>query len=340
MKKTMKRLIAALIAVLTLTAVLSMSSFAATQKTVKKYKEYTVLGDSVAAGYSHPGYDINHDYNKIEWNLVPGTYPAIVGKATGAKVHQLAHSGYRSTDLRALLCNDYNGDGMSPLRLPSINNDARHLNVDQLNVLRAAFQNDIKKSDLITVNIGINDSTQPLMITMETLQADLGILGSQMLALLDPFNYVKNTLLNLEKLTVDAQFYAALAQAELNSFRMFSENFDAIIVRIHELNPNAKVVVVGLYNASENDTIPSGGIGIPIGDIFGSIYANMNQYMQSGSPYASMGYYTFVDTWGISSHMNDPESPIYRADNHPTLKGHQQIADRIFAVLPTKSAKK
>ena len=45
MKKTMKRLIAALIAVLTLTAVLSMSSFAATQKTVKKYKVYTVLGD-------------------------------------------------------------------------------------------------------------------------------------------------------------------------------------------------------------------------------------------------------------------------------------------------------
>ncbi|MGX8691443.1 MAG: hypothetical protein ACSW70_02390, partial [Eubacteriales bacterium] len=177
MKKTMKRLIAALIAVLTLTAVLSMSSFAATQKTVKQYKVYTVLGDSVAAGYSHPGYDINHDYNKIEWNLVPGTYPAIVGKATGAKVHQLAHSGYRSTDLRALLCNDFNGDGMSPLRLPSINNDARHLNVDQLNVLRAAFQQDIRDSGLITVNIGINDSTQPLMITMETLQADLGILG-------------------------------------------------------------------------------------------------------------------------------------------------------------------
>ena len=139
---------------------------------------------------------------------------------------------------------------------------------------------------------------------------------------------------------VDAQFYAALAQAELTSFRMFSENFDAIVSRIHELNPEAKLIVVGLYNASENDTIPSGGIGIPIGDIFGSIYANMNQYMQSGSPYASMDYYTFVDTWGISSHMNDPESPIYRADNHPTLKGHQQIADRIFAVLPTKSAKK
>lgn len=339
MKKTMKRLIAALVAVLTLTAVLSMSSFAATEKTVKKYKEYTVLGDSVAAGYSHPGYDMNHDYNKIEWNLVPDTYPDIIGKATGATVHQLAHSGYRTTDLRALLCNDYNGDGMSPLRLPSVNNDARHLNVDQLNVLRKAFQTDIVNSDLITLNIGINDSTQPLMIAMETLIADLGILGNEALALLDPFNFVKNTLLNVQTLAVDAQFYVALAQAELTSFRMFSENFDAIVSRIHELNPNAKLVVVGLYNASENDTIPSGGIGIPIGDIFGSLYANMNEYMQNGSPYASQGYYTFVDTWGISSHMNDPESPMYRGDNHPTLKGHRQIAERIFAVLPTKSSK-
>ena len=337
MKKTMKRLIAALVAVLTLTAVLSMSSFAATAKNVKSYKVYTVLGDSVAAGYSHPGYDMNHDYNKVEWNLVPDTYPDILGKAVKAEtIHQLAHSGYRTTDLRALLYNDYNGDGMSPLRLPSINDDARHLNVDQLNVLRKAFQNDIAKSNLITLNIGINDSTQPLMITMETLMADVGVLGNQVAALLDPFNYVKNTLNNINTLTVDAQFYAALAQAELTSFRMFSENFDAIVSRIHELNPKAKLIVVGLYNASEIDTIPSGGIGIPIGDIFGSLYANMNNYMQNGSPYASMGYYTFVDTWGISSHMNDPESPMYRGDNHPTLKGHAQIAERILAVLPTR----
>lgn len=337
MKKTMKRLIAALVAVLTLTAVLSMSSFAATARNVKTYETYTVLGDSVAAGYSHPGYDMNHDYNKIEWNLVPDTYPDILGKAVKAEtIHQLAHSGYRTTDLRALLYNDYNGDGMSPLRLPSINNDARHLNVDQLNVLRKAFQDDITNSKLITLNIGINDSTQPLMITMETLTADVGVLGNQVAALLDPFNYVKNTLNNINTLVVDAQFYAALAQAELTSFRMFSENFDAIVSRIHELNPEAKLIVVGLYNASENDTIPSGGIGIPIGDIFGSLYANMNNYMQNGSPYASKGYYTFVDTWGISSHMNDPESPMYRGDNHPTLKGHQQIADRILAVLPTR----
>ena len=115
-------------------------------------------------------------------------------------IHQLAHSGYRTTDLRALLYNDYNGDGMSPLRLPSINDDARHLNVDQLNVLRKAFQNDIAKSNLITLNIGINDSTQPLMITMETLMADVGVLGNQVAALLDPFNYVKNTLNNINTL--------------------------------------------------------------------------------------------------------------------------------------------
>lgn len=334
MKKTIKRLIAALVAVLTLTAVLSMSSFAATEQNVKQYKVYTVLGDSVAAGYSHPGYDMNHDYNKIEWNLVPNTYPDIVGRATGARVHQLAHSGYRSTDLRALLCNDYNGDRMSPLRLPSTNNDARHMNYDQLNVLRQAFQDDIRQSDLITVNIGINDSTQPLMITMETLMADFGILGAEMMAVLDPFNFVKNTLNNLSTLMTDAVFYTALAEAELNSFRAFSENFDAIICRIHELNPNAKVVVIGLYNASENDTVPTGGFGIPIGEVFGAIYQNMNQHMQYNCQYRD--WYTFVDTWGISSHMNDPASPMYRGDNHPTLTGHRQIADRIFAVLPAR----
>ena len=336
MMKTMKRLLAALVAVLTLTAVLSMSSFAATRTNCKHYKEYTVLGDSIAAGYSHPGYNMVHDFTQLEWALVPDTYPDIIAKATGAKTHMLAKSGYRSTDLRALLYNDYDGDGMSPLRLPSTNSDMRHMDYAKLNEFRAAYQDDIRNSDLITLNIGMNDATQPLMITFETLAADMGVLGSQLAAVLDPFNYVKNTLLNMQTLMTDAQFYVALAQAELTSVRMFSENFDAIISRIHELNPNATVVVIGLYNASENDTIPSGGVGFPLDTVFAPIYQNFNNYMQSGSPYASQGWYTYVDAWGISSHMNDPSSPMYLGDNHPTLTGHGQIADRVLAVLPSR----
>lgn len=335
MKKTMKKFIAALVAVLTLAAMLSMSSFAATRTNVRQYTYYTVLGDSVAAGYSHPGYDMNHDYNKTEWNLVPGTYPAIVGKAVKAKtIRQLAHSGYRTTDLRALLYNDYNGDGMSPLRLPSWNNDERHLNVDQLNVLRKNFQNYIKKSKLITVNIGVNDGTQPLLIAVETVQRDLGILGNEALAFLNPFTLLQETLNNMALLGTDLEFYAALAQAQLTATRTFPENFDAIMYRIHELNPSAKVVVVGLYHASENETLPQGGFGIPIGEVLGNMYRQFNDYMQNGCPYRD--WYTYVDVWGISSHMNDPSSPLYRADSHPTLTGHGQIADRILAVLPTK----
>ncbi len=336
MKKKLTRLFAVLVAVLTLTAVLSMSSFAATRTKCRHYDTYTVLGDSIAAGYSHPGYNMVHDYNNVEWVTVPNTYPDIIQKATKSNIHMLAKSGYRSTDLRALLYNDYNGDGMSPLRLPSTNDDQRHMNYDKLNEFRAAYQNDIRNSDLITLNIGMNDATQPLMITYETFAADLGVLGSEMMALLDPFNFVKNTLLNMQTLMTDAQFYVALAQAELTAIRMFSENFDAIIARIHELAPNAKIVVVGLYNASENDTIPKGGMGIPLDQFFSPIYQNFNDYMQNGSPYASQGIYTYVDVWGISSHMNDPSSALYLADNHPTLTGHGQIADRILAVLPKK----
>ena len=336
MKKRLTKLLAALLAVLTLVAVLSMSSFAATRTQSKTYKTYTVLGDSVAAGYSHPGYDMNHNYNKVEWNLVPNTYPDIVRKAVKATtVHQLAHSGYRSTDLRALLYNDYNGDGMSPLRLPSWNDDARHMNYDQLNVLRSAFQDDIRNSDLITVNIGINDATQPLLIAVETVQRDLGILGSEALAFLNPITLLQESLNNAALLGTDGEFYLALAQAQLTATRNFPGNFDAIIERIHQLNPKAKVVVIGLYHASENETLPQGGFGIPIGDVLGNMYQQFNYYMREGSPYAGK-YYTYVDVWGISSHMNDPSSPIYRADSHPTLTGHGQIADKVLAVLPTK----
>ena len=43
--------------------------------------------------------------------------------------------------------------------------------------------------------------------------------------------------------------------------------------------------------------------------------------------------YTYVDMTDVKTHMNDPESPMYGADFHPTYNGHRQIANRVLKAL-------
>ena len=41
----------------------------------------------------------------------------------------------------------------------------------------------------------------------------------------------------------------------------------------------------------------------------------------------------FIDITDVKTHMNDPESPMYGADFHPTYNGHRQIANRVLKVI-------
>ena len=129
MKKT-RKLLAIL---LTLALVLSFTSvFAFAAKKPKTYSKYdinkdgkvvyTVLGDSIAAGYSLPGF-VEDSKWKASWPVVDGSYPQYVGQAIGAnKIYQDAHIGLRSHDLRYLLCEDYPGDIAVGWRVPTTDN--------------------------------------------------------------------------------------------------------------------------------------------------------------------------------------------------------------------------
>ena len=167
MKHT-KKIIALLLAVMMLISCTAVASFAATKKkTYSKYDYnkdgkviYTVLGDSIAAGYSLPGF-VEDTKWKATWPVVEGSYPQYVGQAIGAKkIYQDAHIGLRSTDLRYLLCEDYPGDIAVGWRVPTTDN-YRTVDPAGLAEVRKQYLNHIKKADVITLNIGINDLTIP-----------------------------------------------------------------------------------------------------------------------------------------------------------------------------------
>ena len=312
--KIVKRALLALTAVAMMVVLLATSAFAAGKNKNDRYV-YTCFGDSVSAGYGLSGYENNPlDYSQFTWPTMENSFPDIIRDRKNAKLNQFAHSAYRTTDLRVLLDRSFTGDSMAGYRLPSVNNDERNIDWDRVEQYRDVVEAAVKESDLITVEIGVNDASMPALNTTETFSDSL----------------TSALTLNVPRVIKDVTFYGALAEGELNAFRNFSANFDAIIDCIHKYNKDAKIVVIGNFNPMKDYKVPA-GFGLPIGPFVDPIFANQNNYMENQSPMRE--YYSYVDITDVKTHMNDPESPMYGADFHPTYNGHRQIAERVLAKL-------
>ena len=311
--KFVKKMLLALTAVAMMVVLLATSAFAAGNSS-KQYV-YTCFGDSVSAGYGLSGYENNPlDYSQFRWPTQKGSFPAIIRDAKGARLNQFAHSAYRTTDLRVLLDRSFTGDSMAGYRLPSVNNDERNIDWQAVEKYRNAVEKAVRASNLVTVEIGVNDSSMPALNATETFSDSL----------------TSALTLNISRVVKDVTFYGALAEGELNAFRLFSQNFDAIIQGIRNYNKNCKIVVIGNFNPMKDYKVPS-GFGLPIGPLVDPIFANQNNYMQNQCPLRDQ--YTYVDMTDVKTHMNDPESPMYGADFHPTYNGHRQIANRVLKAL-------
>ncbi len=327
MKKT-RKLLAIL---LTLALVLSFTSvFAFAAKKPKTYSKYdinkdgkvvyTVLGDSIAAGYSLPGF-VEDSKWKASWPVVDGSYPQYVGQAIGAnKIYQDAHIGLRSHDLRYLLCEDYPGDIAVGWRVPTTDN-YRTVDPAGLAEVRKQYYNHIKKADVITLGIGINDLTIPSGILDNVQGENLNL----------ALAFWGDMLGNAYKLVDNAAYMAQVSTLLIGFYRQYVTNFNAIIQKIKEINPNAKLLVIGYYNAAQ-DAFIKGALPVDIGALVTPFIDLFNSHAAGAA--AGNGY-TYVKMEHIDTLFCDRTSPGYLNDNHPTAYGHQQMANAILAALET-----
>ena len=103
--KHMRKILALLLTVL-MAALCVVPTFAVSAR----YNTYSVIGDSIAAGYMLPGYKFGGK-KKAAWHLQEGSYPWYIARAVGAKkTYQMAHGGYRTSDVRLILDDTYEGD--------------------------------------------------------------------------------------------------------------------------------------------------------------------------------------------------------------------------------------
>lgn len=319
MRKT-KSILSLLLAVFMIVCCV-VPSFAA-----RRYNSYAVLGDSVPTGYMLNGYKFAGK-KKALWPVVKGSFPEYVAKGVGARnVYQMAHSGYRTADLRRVLDPGFAGDYFNGRRLPTLP-DSMKVDEAALLKLRREVTGYLGKSDLINLHIGGNDSFQFILVLRDMINDDIA--AAEDLRALEGID-LEAALKDIATFAGNSETLYRVLEMELNSIRDFQTNFDACIKRLHEINPRAKLVVISLYNPIDVATIG----GVSLGTLVQPIIDIFNNYMESGCQYRK--YYTLVKPKNLETYVGtgqifaNPDQPL---DVHPTPKGHRQLADQVLAVL-------
>ena len=164
MKRSWKRLLSAALCAALLFGVLGVSALAA--DTSDGYNCYTYLGDSISWGYGLDSSVDNHDPFNVG-RRVEGSFTDLVADALEARnanmtVHPAASSGARLCDFRYLL---ERGMGMeNPYTIEDDWYGQRHPErTERLRAMGSDVVAWVSESDLVTVQLGINDLTAALV---------------------------------------------------------------------------------------------------------------------------------------------------------------------------------
>ena len=359
MKKT-RKLIALLLALVLTMSVLAVSAFAAQKK---QYHAYTFFGDSVTAAAGLPSYYTFYHYNPetgkydgtAEGQRVIGSYADLVAAGVGINnglenYYNESHSGWRTSEVREILDPDYyNDDGAVAKALSEAMANGKA--IAEPAELRPRVVAEIKQSDLITLDLGSNDVQLPIIMSLYSVMnpkasADykawaieemLEQFGTQM----EVISYLAEAVAAMHGVEFALETIGKATLTGLNKFRV---NYPVIINAIHDLNPNADIYVIGLYNPL-SDTKVSDSIPIPIGKVLDPMILSMNLYLSQLNP--ARQYYTYVDAFNTAvlgtinvmdligdGGLSAEGMGEYTLYVHPSEEGHAYIANQVLKAIP------
>jgi len=350
-KKLMTRVAAVVMTLSMLASIAAVYANAATASTVKRYSTYAFLGDSIAAGFSLDDYNKQGKY-VLPWQNIKGSYPNLVSNAVqatsnyGGKTYALAAPGFRTQEVRMLLDDDYSGDTISKKYVGELASASGDI-YDYQNLIakRGYYQKAIKEADLVTLDIGLNDTWLPIS-AISLLWRDTGTGATSVTQAIAYALKEYGTIGNIMAEGLNAMmhivtwpaFLAYMVEIGYDLLEGYNTNYPAIIERIYELNPDVTLVLVGSYNSfSTWEDAPMLG---PMMDVIA--YNKMNQTKKTlAEKYKDKNCY-YVDMQGVELITNSFKECIDRSNGnltivynpHPTAAGHQEMADRIIKALP------
>ena len=341
MKKAIKRTISLAMCAVLLFGALGISAFAETADGNEKlpYKCYTYIGDSIPWGYGlNRELDTGNRDNVCV--RVDGAYTDIVGKVleenNGAEVHAAASSGARASEFRSLF-----EIGMGVAEPYSCTEDwfgSRHPDRTEALLNKAdLICGWVSESDLITVQIGINDITAMLVNSLSaTGVIDLG----KITAISDAESVLEYIQYALNNLREDPMVLDNVIKAFNSEVLTLRRNTAEIVKDVVTLAPEeADILLVGYHNAAQSLRIIPGTDFSIIFEIVNTAIASLNDYYAGlasqygnvyyvSAPYASCFYPQGTD---ITDILADTSAVLLGI--HPDAAGHEYIAQRVLATL-------
>ncbi len=365
MKKMMKKSLAVLLALMMLsTSFVCLAAVELDQDAVKahygQYKNYVLLGDSVASGYRDEMSDDdarNNDlYMDSTYCRYESSYADVLADAIieDKSMTALAAPGFRTIEMRYMLEDAYAATCTDeylfhPSHLYVYENQV--CDCHGVNMLpgsehfRDMFKKSIAEAALITLGIGGNDWGAYLgWVIADILEAE-NVADKYVQMAKDIIDGGETDMATVEKLVEVAHLAGALPTLAqelpqilnygLGNFYM---NWDLMIEDIYALNPDVTLMVVGMsdnslkgknYDYNGVEGAPVEGDAIPeavqpvLKTVVDFIMTVGNTPMIEG---AKKFGYTYVDTDGATY-----------VESHPDADGHVFIANKIIEALPDKA---
>lgn len=342
MSKLLKTIIAICLSAIMISSILCVSAFAAgaDKYSVLPYKYYTYIGDSISWGYGiNPNYDQADPYNVA--SRVPGAFPDLVGKKlekiNNATVFPAACSGARFCDYRILLergmgvKNPYNvADDWYGMRKP--------FRTERLRNMGPEICEGLSKSDLVTIQMGINDITGALVnAAYATGIVDIDKLEA-LSSLDDVFQYLAFAIGSFKD---DPNVIGNLTTTFYKEIRILQQNAKEVVKDVVKVTPkDTDILVVGYHKAVQGLRVIPGTDYSLLFSIVDDGLATFNMFLATTTmKYENVYYVSAPDASVVypkGTSLVDiikTDFSFFRKGVHPDAKGHKYIAKRVLDKL-------
>ena len=346
MKKTVRNIIAIVLALVMASGTFVCFAQGLDEEAVNahkgQYKNYVLLGDSVASGYRDVITENDDLYNKTygetAYHRVPGSYADVLANAIieDKSMTAFAGPGFRTIEIRYMLEDDFDEADeymFHPAQMDAVGDAGSE-------EYRTAYKKAVEEADLITLGVGGNDWGAYLGWVIADVFEEENVADKYKKELVEILESMEMGTEMVESLVSVA--HAAGAVPELAStipaalaygLGKFYTNWDIMIQDIYDLNPDVTLMVVGMSDngLKGNYFDYDGAEGGPVNPeqteqdeltttIVEFIMGVGNGPMIEG---AEKFGYTYVDTTGTTY-----------VESHPDAAGHVHIANKIIEALP------
>ncbi len=346
-----RKLLAALLMLCIMIPVLAVGSSA---KAVRNYQgqSLVVIGDSIAAGFGLnewvPETTMTQGLVMSHGEFVKSSFPRLVRDRYGfskTKSVSLARNMWCSTEFLRLLDPSFEAELCEPenafdqymsdyMMFPS-----ELLKPTDTLRLAASIKNDIRKADVLILSLGSND-IMTYSLFKPILRPFYLVFGRQAAVALSAVTQRKIKTLDSPKEIAKFVFgpldLNLLPQDVAQSTKRFFRQYDRLLSIIYKLNPDVKVISVGITAPFRGLKIMDGVDERMLSRLNEEVIVNVRKYMKYQSPYHNRT--TFVEVGDVPGHVfydviNPMFLPEFILDVHPTKEGHNTIAKRIGAKL-------